>query len=329
MKKIFKLLLTAMFAMGIQAQDFADYASVIGQSYNQLSRQFPDLEELFEGFYTCTPNDGKTESLMVVFNDDLEVYMAAQSLQENAYTLAQIIAYMDSKYTKYEPETSEYTDEDTGEVITTTTYYYGNTPAMEDATLLIAFSDNTSISYSNPKAAPSIPEGGIGKITPIEAANAFLGKSLDDVLDEYPGMFNDMFGMYAAFATEEDGNEYLEGIVLILDDNNTVIAVRLLYSFEDADAVAYYTENGYTCTENGTFEEEGVTYTNYIITNGTYTIDYSAGSGTVTGGGTDAISTIKQNGSNAAWYSVDGNRLNVKPTKKGLYIHGGRKVIIK
>ena len=31
----------------------------------------------------------------------------------------------------------------------------------------------------------------------------------------------------------------------------------------------------------------------------------------------------------AAWYTVDGVRLDGKPTKKGLYIHGGRKVAIK
>ena len=31
----------------------------------------------------------------------------------------------------------------------------------------------------------------------------------------------------------------------------------------------------------------------------------------------------------AAWYSLDGVRLDGKPTKKGLYIHGGRKVVVK
>lgn len=33
--------------------------------------------------------------------------------------------------------------------------------------------------------------------------------------------------------------------------------------------------------------------------------------------------------SNDAWYSLDGRKLAVKPTKKGLYINGGRKVVIK
>ena len=30
-----------------------------------------------------------------------------------------------------------------------------------------------------------------------------------------------------------------------------------------------------------------------------------------------------------AWYTLDGVRLDGKPTKKGLYIHGGRKVVVK
>ena len=30
-----------------------------------------------------------------------------------------------------------------------------------------------------------------------------------------------------------------------------------------------------------------------------------------------------------AWYSLDGRKLDAKPAKKGLYIRGGKKVIIK
>jgi hypothetical protein len=32
---------------------------------------------------------------------------------------------------------------------------------------------------------------------------------------------------------------------------------------------------------------------------------------------------------NNNWYSLDGVKLDGKPTKKGLYIFGGRKVVIK
>ena len=34
------------------------------------------------------------------------------------------------------------------------------------------------------------------------------------------------------------------------------------------------------------------------------------------------------NGSDA-WYTLDGRRLDAQPTAKGLYIHGGKKVIVK
>ena len=33
------------------------------------------------------------------------------------------------------------------------------------------------------------------------------------------------------------------------------------------------------------------------------------------------------NSSDAAWYSLDGRKLNAKPTKKGVYIHNGRVVV--
>ena len=34
-------------------------------------------------------------------------------------------------------------------------------------------------------------------------------------------------------------------------------------------------------------------------------------------------------GRNAAWYTLDGRKLSGKPTKSGVYIHNGRKVVIK
>jgi hypothetical protein len=34
-------------------------------------------------------------------------------------------------------------------------------------------------------------------------------------------------------------------------------------------------------------------------------------------------------GRSAAWYSLDGRKLSGKPTKSGVYIHNGKKVVIK
>ena len=51
------------------------------------------------------------------------------------------------------------------------------------------------------------------------------------------------------------------------------------------------------------------------------------------GGGTTGIVSIskesRSQGVTGAWYSLDGRKLGGKPTQKGMYIHGGRKVIVK
>ena len=325
--RIFTLILTAMLTVGAYAQSFADYSSLVGKSYNELSRQYPNMEEMFAGFYSIEINDGKTTSLLLAFNDDTEAYMVMQGLQEDAYTLAQIIAYMDSKYKKYPPETEEFVDEETGETVTTTTYYYGNTADPGEATLIISFADNTAIAYTNPQAIPDEPESvGLGEMTPLEVTTAFLGKSLDDIEDLYPGVFADIYGigLYSAMGSED--NEMLEGAVLLLDENNVAAGLRLLYASTDDGVIAYYKENGYTCTENGTTEEGEKMYT---ITNGTYTIAYAGGTGTVTVADPTGIANAKQTVSQSAWYTLKGAQLGGKPTKKGLYINGNRKVMVK
>jgi hypothetical protein len=44
---------------------------------------------------------------------------------------------------------------------------------------------------------------------------------------------------------------------------------------------------------------------------------------------TSGINTVTMSHTPNAWYSVDGIRLNEKPTKPGIYIANGQKVIIK
>ena len=51
-------------------------------------------------------------------------------------------------------------------------------------------------------------------------------------------------------------------------------------------------------------------------------------------GGEDEITAVLElkhhvDTTNNKWYTLDGRKLDSKPTKKGLYIHGGRKVVIK
>ena len=44
---------------------------------------------------------------------------------------------------------------------------------------------------------------------------------------------------------------------------------------------------------------------------------------------TDCNATLSKREMAGAWYSLDGRKLDAKPTKKGLYIHNGNKVVIK
>lgn len=49
-------------------------------------------------------------------------------------------------------------------------------------------------------------------------------------------------------------------------------------------------------------------------------------------GETTGIATItndRESMADDAWYTVDGKKLDEKPVKKGLYIHNGRKTVIK
>jgi hypothetical protein len=54
------------------------------------------------------------------------------------------------------------------------------------------------------------------------------------------------------------------------------------------------------------------------------------------GDGTDATgvvelknSRIEELNSDDGWYSMDGRRLQGKPAQKGVYIHQGRKIVVK
>ena len=47
--------------------------------------------------------------------------------------------------------------------------------------------------------------------------------------------------------------------------------------------------------------------------------------------GIDSVNINKDeaHSENGAWYTIDGRMLSSKPTQKGLYIHNGKKVVIK
>ena len=59
----------------------------------------------------------------------------------------------------------------------------------------------------------------------------------------------------------------------------------------------------------------------------------SAFSATVVSGGVTGIEDVfmddNDNIINDSWYTINGVKLNGKPTEKGIYIHRGRKVVVK
>ena len=53
---------------------------------------------------------------------------------------------------------------------------------------------------------------------------------------------------------------------------------------------------------------------------------------TISEGETTSLSPVpspSREGSSQAWYTLDGRKLDGMPSKKGIYINGGRKVVVK
>jgi hypothetical protein len=58
-------------------------------------------------------------------------------------------------------------------------------------------------------------------------------------------------------------------------------------------------------------------YTAPVLTIGTETTSLSP------------VPSPSREGSSQRWYTLDGRKLNGKPTQKGIYVNGGRKVVVK
>lgn len=259
--------------------DFADYSNVIDMSYSAMIRQYPNPTMNFGDFYIYEPNDGKVSGLTIAVNPTSQtVYMIVEQLAENAFKEADIVDYFNSKYHSYGSEKQNVYDDNENVIGQTTVYSYGNAEKQDDATLVIALTGNESVVYTNPQNIPETPEGpSLDEITPIEAATAFLLHDVEDIEDEYSGVFTQMNGMYMSFMEE---NPWIAGIAFTPEDG-FVTSLIILYNEElsDDDIMAYYTEAGYTCTKTGQ-DEDGEDV--YVITNGVISIDYSAQRGVVT-----------------------------------------------
>ena len=258
---------------------FDDFSSLIGMSYSSMIKQYPEPAYQFGDFYIYENVKPNVESLTIAVNPDNQtVYMVIEGLKENAYKEADIDAYFKSKLKFYGVEQRDVYDDDENVVGKINDYTYGNTDKAEDATLIVTLSGNEDVVYVNPQNQPEEPDGpALDDMTPIDAVNAFILGDLEEIEEEYPGVFTQMGEIYAAFMEE---NPWLMGVAFT-PNGSFIDTIVLLYNEElsDDDIISYYTEAGYTCTKTGVDEEEGTDI--YTFTNGTYAVTYSAGRGVV------------------------------------------------
>ena len=260
--------------------NFDDFSSLIGLSYSAMIKQYPEPAYHFGDFYIHENVKPNVESLTIAINPENQtVYMVIEGQKENAYKEADIDTYFRSKFKFYNVEKQDVYDDDDNVIGQINVYNYGNTDKSEDATLVVTLTGNESVSYLNPQNMPEEPEGpALDDWTPIDAVNAIILGDLEEIEEEFPGVFMQMGDMYATFMEE---NPWLMGVAFTPNDG-FVDTVVLLYNedLSDDDIIAYYTEAGYTCTKTGFNEEEGADI--YTFTNGTYSVVYCLGRGVVT-----------------------------------------------
>ena len=255
---------------------FEDYSTLIGASYSEMIRQYPNPSMSFGDFYMYDSLTSNVEGLTVAINPESQtVYLVMEMLKADAYNESDIDAYFKEKFFSYGVvELEDYDDE--GNVVGTINQYnYGNAENQDEATLLITLTANQSVTYMNPFNIPEESEGGsLEEMNPIEAVSVFLFIDEEEIEEEYPDVFTQMEGMYMCFMEE---NLYLAGIAFTPVDG-LVTSVIMLYNedLSTEDIISYYTEAGYTCTLDGT-DEEG--YDVYTFTDGMISITYSDGRG--------------------------------------------------
>lgn len=255
---------------------FEDYSSLIGASYSELIRQYPEPAMQFGDFYIYEYLTPTVEGLTVALNpDNQSVYMIVENLKADAYKESDIDDYFKTKLHSYGIMEQEEYDEEGNVIGTINVYNYGNTENEGEATLFVTLTANQSVTYMNPFNIPVESDGtSFEDMTPIDAVATFILRDIADIEEEYPDVFSQMGDMYMCFMDE---NPYLSGIAFTPVDG-FVTSVVMLYNedLDDQAIVDYYTEEGYTCTLTGT-DEEG--YDTYTITNGAISIEYVGGRG--------------------------------------------------
>ena len=130
----------------------------------------------------------------------------------------------------------------------------------------------------------------------------FTGVTVSNATSNVPTSYADFIGTYSLITWESENKS-----ILFLGDNNT-----LYFPQPDGDKIPHLG------AFRGYFQLNGITASD--ITEARMNFDEQ---GTQTGIGHTEITERAD-----AWYSLDGRKLVGKPTSKGLYIHGNKKVVV-
>lgn len=273
-----------------QSTEEWDYASCLGMNLMQALGKFGDTPAMDMGTMKMYQYEGgKVIDVMLIFNDNEQLYMISASLTENAVTADEMKAYFGSRYMLIDENSGTYTlgdeDEDgTGdaeEVSYCYLTYADNADAnLATVTVNIMVEDaSATIIYMNPQLVPDLEENpDTITMNGIALINEFMGQSIADVLDEYDGLFVTINGeFYCADVTDD----YVQVVGLFVTDG-IVDRVRLLCDdITDDEVKAYCEENGSeTITLDPVVDDEtGVSYPHYEFRNteAGYTVDYIDG----------------------------------------------------
>ena len=203
----------------------------------------------------------------------------------------------------------------TAKELDTETAYGGHVTGLDGTTLYLNFKDATSIAPGRPYIVKKDGTGGIQN--PV-----FQGVTIPDTYTTAEAI---AAALAAAAPQSTDGAVTFAGSYspVTLDAGDQTIlylgAASTLY-WPSADKTVgscralFHLGSGLTAGEP----------TSQVRA---FNLNFGEGSGD-----TGIVSVSKESRSQgvaAAWYTLDGVRLDAQPTRKGLYIHGGRKVVIK
>jgi hypothetical protein len=132
--------------------------------------------------------------------------------------------------------------------------------------------------------------------------------------------------------TSEDGNVSFRGTYSLTDifsANKDNLFLGVGKNDQNEDVSMLYYPAGENMTEYNLGAFRAYFHVNLTDGDGVRAINLNFGEeGTQTIIGHTEITEITEK-ADASWYTIDGVRLNGKPSKKGLYIHNGRKTVVK